>query len=130
MTMNEYEAMFIANPDHGADGVKKTFEAVTGILEKQGAKIQQMQEWGKRRLGYLIKGKAEGSYALYNFTMDPSQMARVTNLLNLNDDLLKYMVITKPVPKKLKPTRVPPASKLRPMPQAVEAAEGERTKSW
>ena len=133
MKMNEYEGLVILNADHGADAVKKTLEAVSSVLEKQGAKITQSQEWGRRRLGFPVRGKAEGFYAFYQFSLESAQLARVRDLLNLNDDVLRHQLLRKPVAKKLKPARVPKVRKGRPAAEpaaeAVEAPE-QGGRSW
>jgi len=59
-----YEILFIADPNLGEPEVDALTAQVQGYAEKEGARIQRVEKWGKKRLAYLIGRHREGSYVL------------------------------------------------------------------
>ncbi len=98
MSTRDYEAMFIL--DHAA--ATADFEATSGIvdqiLEKHGAKIDQKEKWDERKLAYEIKGQRRGTYYLVYFTAEPTAIDAVNEDVQLNETILRHMVIALDVP--------------------------------
>ena len=80
-----YEAVFIYSLSQGE-------ESVTALKEKFSALIE---EWGKRKLAYLINDEAEGFYVLYNFVSGPEFPAELERVSGITDGVLRSMVIRK-----------------------------------
>jgi small subunit ribosomal protein S6 len=59
-----YEVLFIADPNLSEPDVDKLTETVQGYAEKEGAKTQKVEKWGKKRLAYDVKKHREGYYVL------------------------------------------------------------------
>jgi small subunit ribosomal protein S6 len=59
-----YEVLFIADPNLGEPEVDALTTQVQGYLEKEGARIQKVEKWGKKRLAYNVGKHREGSYVL------------------------------------------------------------------
>ena len=98
MSTRDYEAMFIL--DHTA--ASADFEATSGIvdqiLEKHGAKIEQKEKWDERKLAYEIKGQRRGTYYLVYFNAAPTAIDAVNEDVQLNESILRHMVIALDVP--------------------------------
>ena len=70
--MKAYELLFFVAPtisDETRLAVMKRIEAT--IAEGEG-KIDNVEDWGKRKLAYEINGLTEGDYTLINFHADPA----------------------------------------------------------
>ena len=57
--------------------------------------IESVDEWGKRRLAYLINDEAEGYYVFYNFESNPEFPAELERIVKITDGVLRVMVIKK-----------------------------------
>lgn len=89
-----YEAVFIFSLTLGEEGV----EAIKGKFQdliSKNAEIGEVDEWGKRRLAYLINDEAEGFYVLYNFVSGPEFPAELERVSKITDGVLRSMVIRK-----------------------------------
>jgi small subunit ribosomal protein S6 len=90
--MHTYEGMFLL--DAG-----KTFEAacepINAILERSGAEVLVAKPWDERRLAYEIKGRKRGLYVLVYFKMDPEKVTELENDAQLNDQILRMLIIRK-----------------------------------
>ena len=73
--MKAYELLFFVAPtisDETRLAVMKRIEAT--IAEGEG-KIDNVEDWGKRKLAYEINGLTEGDYTLIDFHADPANIA-------------------------------------------------------
>ena len=89
-----YEAVFIFS-------LKNSEEDVTAMVEKfktliaENSEIGEIDEWGKRRLAYLINDEAEGYYVLYNWVSGPEFPAELERISGITEGVLRSMVVRK-----------------------------------
>ena len=93
--MENYEGVFIIDPDLPNEASKGTVTQLQELISKNGGRVDGLQEWGKRRLAYKIKKKQEGHYVLFNFQLDAAQMSKFEQALRLNDQLLRFLLVNK-----------------------------------
>ncbi len=93
--MNQYEGMFIINATMDATAIRKTVTDIQDILTREGGKIVDpgVEEWGRRKLAYLVKKHADGHYVLVNFDIAPDKIARVRSLFILNEQILRFLIV-------------------------------------
>ena len=89
-----YEAVFIFSLTQGEESVTALKEKFSALIEKH-AELGEVDEWGKRKLAYLINDEAEGYYVLYNFVSGPEFPAELERVSGINDGVLRSMVIRK-----------------------------------
>ncbi len=92
--MNKYEAMFIFVGSASADALTKQMETVKTTITESGGKITQVDEWGKRKLAYLINKVQEGHYLLVYFESEPSVIDVLNKKYKFNTDIIKYMILS------------------------------------
>ena len=89
-----YEAVFVYSLKAGEESVAELKEKFRALIE-QNAEIGEVDEWGKRKLAYLINDEAEGYYVLYNFVSGPAFPAELERVSGITDGVLRSMVIRK-----------------------------------
>ena len=89
-----YEAVFIFSLTLGEEGVAEIKEKFKSLIE-QNAEIGEIDEWGMRRLAYLINDEADGFYVLYNFVSGPEFPAELDRVSKITDGVLRSMIIRK-----------------------------------
>ena len=89
-----YEAVFNFSLTLGEEGVAEIKEKFKSLIE-QNAEIGEIDEWGKRRLAYLINDEADGFYVLYNFVSGPEFPAELDRVSKITDGVLRSMIIRK-----------------------------------
>ena len=91
--MKAYELLFFVAPtisDEDRVAVMKRIE--TTIAEGEG-KVDNVDEWGKRKLAYEINGLTDGDYTLVNFHADPQNVAELDRVLRINDAVVLHMIV-------------------------------------
>lgn len=90
-----YETLFIVDLQVGGDEeVKAVVEKFTNLISENGT-ITEVNEWGKRKLAYPINDQAEGYYVLVNFTAPAEFPAELERIFNINENIMRSMVIRK-----------------------------------
>ena len=93
--MKAYELLFFVAPtidDEHRAGVMKRIE--TTITEGNGT-LDNVDEWGKRKLAYEINGLTEGDYTLIDFHVDPQCIAELDRVLRINDSVVRHMIVAR-----------------------------------
>ena len=91
--MHDYELMVILDPETDERTVAPSLEAFLEVIRKDGGTIENLDIWGKRRLAYEIKKKAEGIYAVVNFTASPEATAELDRQLRLSEAVMRTKVL-------------------------------------
>ena len=89
-----YEAVLIFSTTLGEEGVAEIKEKFRSLIE-QNAEIGEVDDWGTRKLAYLINDEAEGYYVLYNFESAPAFPAELERVAKITDGVLRIMTIRK-----------------------------------
>ena len=89
-----YEVVYIVNPTKNEEETLAMVAKFTHLAE-QNATAVEVEEWGKRKLAYLINDEAEGYYVLYNFVSGPEFPAELERVSGITDGVLRSMVIRK-----------------------------------
>ena len=93
MSERVYEILFIADPNLGEPEVDALTATVQGFLEKEGATVQKVEKWGKKRLAYLIGKHREGSYVLLVVEAKASVVKEVERRIRVTDGVVKFMTV-------------------------------------
>ena len=92
--MSNYETIIIYSVKNGEEAAKELSEKFKAMMEKNGT-VDSVDEWGKRRLAYLINDEEDGYYVLYNHTCEAGFPAELERVLGITDGVLRSMVIKK-----------------------------------
>ena len=91
---NNYEVLFIINPTLAEDEIKAAQDKFITLIKENG-EIQEINEWGKRRLAYPINDIQEGYYVLVYFAADAEFPAELNRRFNIDDAIMRGMVIAR-----------------------------------
>lgn len=89
-----YELMTVFSLKNGEDATKALVEKFREKIAS-AATLDEVNEWGKRKLAYPINDEPDGYYVLYTFTSTPDVPAEVERVLNITDGVLRSLVTVK-----------------------------------
>lgn len=92
--MSKYETIIVFSLSNGEEAAKELVEKFKALMESNGT-LESVDEWGKRRLAYLINDEAEGYYALYNYEANPEFPAELERIAKITDGVLRTLVVKK-----------------------------------
>ena len=91
-----YEVLYVINPTLGEEETAALVARFKELAESRGT-VGEVDEWGKRKLAYLIDDKDEGYYVLMTFTADPAFPAELDRLMRINTGIMRSIIVSKDV---------------------------------
>ncbi len=120
----QYEIAILYDPDLEVD-LEKATKRVEKILADNGAKVTNVDNWGKRKLAYPIKKHDMAIYVFYTVEMPGANVQKLESILNITDEVVRFL-ITKP---DLKAIAKAEAEKARKAEQAAKRGESTDSES-
>ena len=90
-TTEKYEVLYVLNPNLTEEETQAIVEKFKTLIEQNGT-VDEMEEWGKRKLAYEIKYLTEGYYVLVKFTSGPELPAELDRILGITDGVIRSLV--------------------------------------
>ncbi len=94
MVTNKYEAMMVFSVAAGEEATNALVEKFKALIAENGT-IENVDDWGKRRLAYLINDEAEGYYVIVSFESATTFPAELDRVAKITDGVLRVMVTCK-----------------------------------
>ena len=91
---NSYEAMLVFSVTKGDESVNALVEKFKALIEANGT-IDNIDDWGKRKLAYEINYESEGYYLLVDFTCEPEFPAELDRVVKITEGVLRSLIIKK-----------------------------------
>ena len=89
----EYELIYIMRPTVGSTEASKVSQRITELLEKHGARLTRVDQWGKRRLAYTIKKHTRGQFVYVRFVGFSDVVAEIERNLRNLDEVIRYQTV-------------------------------------
>lgn len=90
----KYETIFVVNPNLNEEETKQVVERFTSLIGENG-EIEQVDEWGKRRLAYPIQKLTEGYYVQVDFSSKPDFPAELDRIYKITDAVIRSIIVAK-----------------------------------
>ena len=90
--MNKYEVLYVIDAGMEDQARYELIAQFGELMTNNGATVEKVDEWGKRRLAYPINFKNEGYYVLVNFTAAPEFPRELERNFEINENIMRYLV--------------------------------------
>ncbi len=94
MVTNKYEVAMVFSVKSGDEEVKALLEKFQALIA-ENATVENVDDWGKRKLAYPINYETDGYYVFTTFTSAPEFPAELERVAGITDGVLRVMVIKK-----------------------------------
>lgn len=93
----KYETVFALSLKTYADeeALNATVEKFKKLMTDNGAEIESVDVWGKRRMAYAVNYETEAYYVLVNFTADVNFPAELERNYRITEGVLRSLVVRK-----------------------------------
>ena len=86
----KYEVLYIIDPTLGEEETAALVARFKELAEGHGT-VTEVDEWGKRKLAYLINDKDEGYYVLMNFESKPEFPAELERVMKITEGVMRCL---------------------------------------
>jgi len=87
----KYELLYIIDIDKSEEETAEIVAKFKALIEANGT-LSEHDEWGKRKLAYLINDKPEGYYVLAKFEAAPEFPAELDRILHITDGVVRSLI--------------------------------------
>lgn len=94
--MKAYELLYFVAPNSDDDAKKAVTDRITGVIETDGGKVDNVEDWGTRKLAYEIGELAEADYTLVDFHANETEIAELDRVLRISDFVIRHMITARP----------------------------------
>ncbi len=88
-----YDSIFIVRPTLSDEDASKVIDKMKGVLEKSGATLVKVENWGKKKLAYEVKRERKGTFAYFHFQGEGNAVAELERSYRLEDSVIKFLTV-------------------------------------
>ncbi len=132
--MRRYETVWVVNGDLPDEEVQAVNDKFSRIISTQGGVLAGLEDWGRRKLAYKIKGAIRGYYMLADFAGSSEAVKELERNFRIDDRIIRYLTTKKSdqvdvealqAEVAAKAQAAAPAPEVAPVPEAAPAPEAE-----
>lgn len=94
--MKTYDTLVIFPPQFAGDQLEQAKNVVQETVKKHNGKVTNVNDYGRKFLGYAVKKSKEACLVSFEFEMPPADINAFSRSLQLIEDVSKFMVTQKP----------------------------------
>jgi small subunit ribosomal protein S6 len=87
--LRRYETIFIARADMPSEKIDGIVERYRTLISSLGGVVVTVENWGKKKLAYLINKQRHGHYILVNFVGGDRVLPEFERNLKFDEDILR-----------------------------------------
>ena len=91
--MRVYDFVVIYRPATEDAMLEEEIGKVSEVVKEAGGETLEINRWGKKPLGYEIRGERSGIYVVFKFRTETSVLAQIKKQLDLNESVLRQRVL-------------------------------------
>ncbi|NJP41613.1 30S ribosomal protein S6 [Oscillospiraceae bacterium HV4-5-C5C] len=92
----KYEMVYILNPTLSDEELAAVTERIKTNVENTSATIDNVDDWGRKRLAYEIDDQKEGNYTVMSFSADAEAPKEIERLMKITDGVMRFLIVRQP----------------------------------
>ncbi|MGE5805945.1 MAG: 30S ribosomal protein S6 [Ignavibacteria bacterium] len=93
MSSRVYETAVIINAALDDPQVESVISQIKDTIINNGGEIREIENWGRKRLAYMIKKSKVGYYLIIRFNASPNLISKLERSYQLDEHILRYLTI-------------------------------------
>lgn len=91
--MRQFETLLLFSPELSADAREGLLKNITGIIEREGGKVEKIDQWGMRDLAYPVRKQMRGYYVLLVYEGPSALVAELERNLRITEGIFKFLTV-------------------------------------
>ncbi len=91
--MRRYESVIILDPDLPDDDIQAFTNRYTELIRSYGGDIIKVDDWGLKKLAYLVKKREKGRYIFIDYAGVPELIAEMERQFKISEEVIKFLSI-------------------------------------
>ncbi|MBI9081522.1 MAG: 30S ribosomal protein S6 [Pseudodesulfovibrio sp.] len=90
---NNYETLVLLSPELAEDNRKELLDNLTSIVDREGGKMVETDDWGLRQLAYPVQKQTRGYYVRLVYDAPGTVVAELERIIRITDGIFKFMTV-------------------------------------
>lgn len=91
--MKAYELLFFVAPSIDEETRLAVMKRIDTAITADNGTVDNVDNWGKRKLAYEVNGLTDGDYTLIDFHANPESNAELDRVLRITDAVERFMIV-------------------------------------
>ena len=91
--MKAYELLFFVAPSIDEETRLAVMKRIDTAITADNGTVDNVDNWGKRKLAYEVHGLTDGDYTLIDFHANPESIAELDRVLRITDAVERFMIV-------------------------------------
>ena len=91
--MRRYESVIILDPDLPDDDIQAFTNRYTELIRSYGGDVIKVDDWGLKRLAYLVKKREKGRYVFFDYAGVPELIHEMERQFKISEEVIKFLSI-------------------------------------
>ncbi len=93
-TTSNYEIMLLLNPEAEAERRTEILDRIRKTAADGGGSVDNVDEWGKKRLAYEINHIRDAFYYVITLTISSEALDEISRILKITDEVIRFMPVS------------------------------------
>ena len=91
--MKAYELLFFVAPTIDDETRIAVMKRIENTIAQGNGVIDNVEDWGKRKLAFEIEELTESCYTLIDFHSDPANIAELERVLRITTSVIRHKIV-------------------------------------
>ncbi len=92
-TTSNYEVMLILSPEAESERQTQILDRIKEIAATGKSSVDNVDEWGKKRLAFEIDHIRDGYYYVITLTATTDVLDEISRILRITDEVIRFMPV-------------------------------------
>jgi small subunit ribosomal protein S6 len=93
MIKSVYESAVLINAALEDEAIQAVISRIKETISSSGGEIRDVEDWGRKRLAYIVKKSKIGYYVFFRIDALPDLVSKLERFYQLDDNILRYLTI-------------------------------------
>lgn len=93
MTNQTYESAVLINATLDDPQIEGIISKIQETITNNGGEIREVENWGRKRLAYVVNKSKIGYYAIFRFDAPTTIISKLERFYTLDDHILRFLNI-------------------------------------
>ncbi|WP_432736186.1 30S ribosomal protein S6 [Maridesulfovibrio sp. FT414] len=91
--LRKYEVLLLLSPELASDSRKEIVDGLIAIIDREGGKMEEVDDWGSRQLAYPVQNQTRGYYVRLVFAAPGPLVAELERNIRITDGIFKFVTV-------------------------------------
>ncbi|NNG27910.1 MAG: 30S ribosomal protein S6 [Ignavibacteriaceae bacterium] len=88
-----YESAVLINAALEDDQIGNVTNRIKETISSNGGEIIEIEDWGRKRLAYMVKKSKIGYYVIFQYNSSPDLVSKLERFFQLDENVLRYLTV-------------------------------------